>query len=127
MVNEVIIQLSEEPDLDEYDRLARLFGLIAVRAGEVIMKMREGACRPDYKADGSPVTAADVAADEVMRGCLARNLSPLSVVSGEIYTVGVPPCRLPRSGRSARRDQGVHSALIRVHRQHRPDRAWDAG
>src|ERR1700746_2467122 len=32
--------LSEELDLDEFDKLARLFGLIAVRAGEVIMKVR---------------------------------------------------------------------------------------
>ena len=90
MVNEVIIRLSEEPDLDEFDRLARLFGLIAVRAGEVIMKVREGACRPDYKADGSPVTAADLAADEVIRGCLARNLPELPVVTEETCAGAAP-------------------------------------
>jgi 3'(2'), 5'-bisphosphate nucleotidase len=95
MVNEVIIQLSEEPDLDEYDRLARLFGLIAVRAGEVIMKVREGACRPDYKADGSPVTAADLAADEVIRGCLARNLPELPVVTEE-SCAGAAPVKADR-------------------------------
>jgi 3'(2'), 5'-bisphosphate nucleotidase len=95
MVNEVIFQLSEEPDLDEYDRLARLFGLIAVRAGEVIMKVREGACRPDYKADGSPVTAADLAADEVIRGCLARNLPELPVVTEE-SCAGAAPVKADR-------------------------------
>jgi 3'(2'), 5'-bisphosphate nucleotidase len=83
MLNEIIIGLSEELDLDEFDRLARLFGLIAVRAGEVIMKIRSQACRPDYKADGSPVTAADLAADEVIRSCLARNLPELPVVTEE--------------------------------------------
>jgi 3'(2'), 5'-bisphosphate nucleotidase len=75
--------LSEELDLDEFDKLARLFGLIAVRAGEVIMKVREQTCRPDYKADGSPVTAADLAADEIIRECLTRNLPQIAVVTEE--------------------------------------------
>jgi 3'-phosphoadenosine 5'-phosphosulfate (PAPS) 3'-phosphatase len=69
--------LSEVLDLDEFERLARLFGLIAVRAGEVIMDARGDACRPDYKADGSPVTAADLRADELIRSCLERNLPDL--------------------------------------------------
>jgi 3'(2'), 5'-bisphosphate nucleotidase len=75
--------LSEELELDELDRLARLFGVIAVRAGEVIMKARADTCRPDYKADGSPVTAADLAADEAIRACLERNLPDLPVVTEE--------------------------------------------
>ncbi len=75
--------MSEELELDEFDRLARLFGVIAVRAGEVIMRARAGTCRPDYKADGSPVTAADLAADETIRACLARNLPDLPVVTEE--------------------------------------------
>ena len=78
--------MSEELELDEFDRLARLFGLIAVRAGEIIMKFREDACRPHYKADGSPVTAADLAADEIIRSCLARNLPELPVVTEESCT-----------------------------------------
>ena len=80
--------MTEELDLDEFDRLARLFGLIAVRAGEVIMKVREGACRPDYKADGSPVTTADLAADEMIRACLERNLPHLPVVTEETCAGG---------------------------------------
>src|SRR6202008_3109166 len=74
---------SEELELDEFDRLARLFGVIAVRAGEVILKARADTCRPDYKADGSPVTAADLAADEAIRACLERNLPDLPVVTEE--------------------------------------------
>jgi 3'(2'), 5'-bisphosphate nucleotidase len=81
--------LSEDIDLNELDKLARLFGLIAVRAGEVIMKVREASCRPDYKADGSPVTAADLAADEFIRDCLTRNLPQLAVVTEETCT-GAP-------------------------------------
>ena len=87
--------LTGELDLDEFDRLARLFGVIAVRAGEVIMKIRDQACRPDYKADGSPVTAADLAADEVIRGCLARNLPELPVVTEE-SRAGAPPVTADR-------------------------------
>ncbi|EHR04626.1 3'(2'),5'-bisphosphate nucleotidase CysQ [Bradyrhizobium sp. WSM471] len=69
--------------MEEFDRIARLFGLIAVRAGEVIMKDRESSGRPKIKADGSPVTAADLEADELIRSCLERNLSNIPVVSEE--------------------------------------------
>lgn len=82
--------MSEECDLDELDKLARLFGLIAVRAGEVIMKVRETSCRPDYKADGSPVTAADLAADELIRDCLKRKLPDFAVVTEESCTGAAP-------------------------------------
>lgn len=84
------ITLSEELELDEFDRLARLFGVIAVRAGEVIMKAQLDARRPNYKPDGSPVTAADLNADEVIRRCLAQNLPDLQVITEETCT-GAPP------------------------------------
>jgi 3'(2'), 5'-bisphosphate nucleotidase len=82
--------LSEELELDEFDRLARLFGVIAVRAGEIIMSVRAEASRPDYKADGSPVTAADLAADEAIRACLARNLPDFPVVTEETCATAPP-------------------------------------
>jgi len=84
------VHLSEELNLDEFDRLARLFGLIAVRAGEVVMGARADACLPDYKEDGSPVTAADLRADELIRGFLERNLPDLPVISEETCS-GAPP------------------------------------
>ncbi|TYO64587.1 3'(2'),5'-bisphosphate nucleotidase CysQ [Bradyrhizobium hipponense] len=77
------LYLSEELNLDEFERLARLFGLIAVRAGEVVMDARADACRPDFKADGSPVTAADLRADDLIRSCLERNLPDFPIVSEE--------------------------------------------
>lgn len=82
--------LSKELDLDKFDKLARLFGLISVRAGDVIMKVRADACRPDYKADGSPVTAADLAADEIIRDCLQRSLPLLPVVTEESCAGAAP-------------------------------------
>jgi 3'(2'), 5'-bisphosphate nucleotidase len=87
--------LHEEHDLKELDRFAQLFGLIAVRAGEVIMNVRLDAGRPSYKADGSPVTAADIAADEVIRDDLARDLPHLPVVTEETC-VGGPPTAAER-------------------------------
>jgi 3'(2'), 5'-bisphosphate nucleotidase len=69
--------------LDELDKLARLFGLIAVRAGELIMDTRTDMGHLDYKVDGSPITAADVLADEMIRVCLKRNLPRLLVVTEE--------------------------------------------
>ena len=73
----------ENFELHECDRLARLFGLIAVRAGEAILAIRAEGSRPDTKVDGSPVTAADLKSDEIIRACLARNLPDLPVVTEE--------------------------------------------
>src|SRR5450631_1691915 len=40
---------------------------------------------PDHKADGSPVTAADLEADELIRACLKRNLPHLPVITDQHY------------------------------------------
>jgi 3'(2'), 5'-bisphosphate nucleotidase len=71
------------PLLTDADRLARLFGEIAIRAGRAIMKSRNAGNAPQYKSDGSPVTAADLAADEVIRRELAQHLSGVVVISEE--------------------------------------------
>jgi 3'(2'), 5'-bisphosphate nucleotidase len=82
--------LSAEVDLNDVDRLAELFGTIAVRAGEVIMSARPQVCRPDYKADGTPVTAADLAADELIRDGLKGALPQLPVITEETCAGGAP-------------------------------------
>ena len=64
-------------------QLARLFGEIAVRAGRAIMKSRDTASAPQYKSDGSPVTAADLAADEIIRHELAQHLPEVAVITEE--------------------------------------------
>lgn len=75
--------MTNEPCLDERDRLARLFGVIAVRAGEAIMQARAIPNDPATKSDGSPVTEADLRADEIIRHCLQRNLPDLPVITEE--------------------------------------------
>ncbi len=71
------------------DKLARLFGLIAVRAGRAIMRVREAGTGTQYKGDGSPVTAADMEADEIIRHCLERNVPDLPVITEETCTTRV--------------------------------------
>lgn len=75
--------MSGDDLLEEADRIARLFGLIAVRAGEAIMRVRSRAGDPQYKCDGSPVTIADLEADEIIRSCIARNLPDMPVITEE--------------------------------------------
>lgn len=72
--------------MDDRDKLARLFGLIAVRAGRAILRVRETGASPRYKADGSPVTAADFEADEIIRHCLERNVPEFPVITEETCT-----------------------------------------
>jgi 3'(2'), 5'-bisphosphate nucleotidase len=79
-------KLNERNFLRELDQTARLFGQIALRAGRAIMEAREARHRPDYKADGSPVTVADLAADEIIRNALARDLPGLPVITEETCT-----------------------------------------
>ena len=63
--------LGESCTVGNRDKLARLFGLIAVRAGCAIMKVREMGGSAQYKDDRSPVTAADLAADNLIRPAMA--------------------------------------------------------
>ena len=79
-------ELSQSLPLNDADRLARLFGEITLRAGRAIMKARETANAPQYKSDGSPVTAADLAADEIIRRELAQHLPELVVITEESCT-----------------------------------------
>ncbi len=47
------------------------------------MQARASAGDPATKSDGSPVTAADLAADEIIRQCLLRNVPDLPVITEE--------------------------------------------
>jgi 3'(2'), 5'-bisphosphate nucleotidase len=78
--------LNDRPSLRDTDATSRLFGLIALRAGQAILQVREARHNPDTKSDGSPVTAADLAADEVIREGLARDLPGLAVITEETCT-----------------------------------------
>ena len=85
-INKVTDNLNETSIVDAQDKLARLFGLIAVRAGKAIMKVRAAGASAQYKGDGSPVTAADLEADEIIRHCLKRNVSEFPVITEETCT-----------------------------------------
>ena len=66
----------------EPDDLARLFSAIAVRAGLAILAGAEGIGSRD-KADGSPVTALDEEAQEIIVGELGRSLPGVLIVAEE--------------------------------------------
>lgn len=55
----------------------------AQSAGELIMRYRAGDANVEYKADGSPVTDADKAAEEMILNDLARLAPGLAVVAEE--------------------------------------------
>jgi 3'(2'), 5'-bisphosphate nucleotidase len=76
--------LNDSP-LNDTDEISRLFGLIAVRAGHAITGTRDGRV-PHYKSDGSPVTAADLAADELIRRELAQHIPGVTVITEETCT-----------------------------------------
>jgi 3'(2'), 5'-bisphosphate nucleotidase len=88
------VQVSDELNkadlLPDPDQLANRFGLIAVHAGNAIMTTRAKHDRPQYKSDGSPVTAADLAADEIIRRALPQHLPGVAVVTEE-SCAGLPP------------------------------------
>lgn len=66
----------------EPDELARLFSAIAVRAGLAILAGAEGIASRD-KADGSPVTALDEEAQDIIVGELERSLPGVLIVAEE--------------------------------------------
>jgi 3'(2'), 5'-bisphosphate nucleotidase len=68
------------------NKVAFLFGLIAVRAGAKILRVRDAGGDLQYKGDGSPVTKADLAADEIIRHCLKRNIPDVPVITQETCT-----------------------------------------
>jgi 3'(2'), 5'-bisphosphate nucleotidase len=65
------------------DEIAQLFAAIAVEAGQAIMRLRPALGNADEKADGSPVTQADIEADRLIRSRLAAALPSLPIISEE--------------------------------------------
>ena len=109
------------PSFDPATGAELLEGLtaLAVAAAKAILD-----CRADHsvriKADGSPVTPADEAAEAIIREGLARLAPSLPVVSEEQAErhAARRRCRL-FPGRSARRHTRIHRRPRRVHRQYR--------
>jgi 3'(2'), 5'-bisphosphate nucleotidase len=66
---------------------------LVVRAGTAILAVNRLAMRIDGKADGSPVTEADLAADRIIGEGLARLLPELPALSEERAHLARPPYR----------------------------------
>ena len=64
---------------------------LVVRAGAAILAVNRGAMRVDGKADGSPVTEADLAADRIIGEGLAALVPQIPAVSEERVHLAKPP------------------------------------
>ena len=67
----------------ERDAIATVFGTLALEAGLAIMQARSAGAPATRKADGSPVTQADLAADRCIRAGLTRALPDIAIVTEE--------------------------------------------
>jgi 3'(2'), 5'-bisphosphate nucleotidase len=72
-------------DTDARNDLASHFGNIASEAGRVIMSVYSPAVRVDTKADGSPVTMADIGAERVIRARLSEILPGVTIIAEESF------------------------------------------
>jgi 3'(2'), 5'-bisphosphate nucleotidase len=64
---------------------------LVVRAGAAILAVNRGAMRVDGKADGSPVTEADLAADRIICEGLAALVPDIPAISEERVDLAKPP------------------------------------
>ena len=64
---------------------------LVIRAGAAILAVNRGAMRVDGKADGSPVTEADLAADRIIGEGLAALVPDIPAISEERVHLAKPP------------------------------------
>ncbi len=69
---------------------------LAYRAGRITLGYFNVGIRPDYKADDSPVTAADRAAEEFIRGEIEKHY-PTHAILGEEFGASASSVTLPAS------------------------------
>ncbi len=70
------------------NEIAWAFGAIALEAGRAILAARAQGTQAAEKADGSPVTAADLAADSLIRSRLPGILPDTLVITEETFSAG---------------------------------------
>jgi 3'(2'), 5'-bisphosphate nucleotidase len=78
-------------DLDTAATLMAPLTDLVVRAGAAILAVDRGAMKIDGKADGSPVTEADLAADRIIADGLARLVPDVPALSEERVALARPP------------------------------------
>jgi 3'(2'), 5'-bisphosphate nucleotidase len=81
--------------LADHNHLALVFGTIALEAGQLIMKARDAGCTAQRKADGSPVTEADLVADQFIRGRLSDIARGELVITEETFDSSHSEATLP--------------------------------
>lgn len=74
----------------------RALGVLAREAGREILRLYERGCRQEQKADGSPVTEADQAAEAIILAGLARLFPAVPVAAEESIAAGRTPARAER-------------------------------
>ena len=102
---------------------------LAREAAREIMRIYAGDLGVRDKADKSPVTDADHAAEAIIVAGLRQLTPDMPVVAEEEMAAGRVPeleQRAVLAGRPARRHQGIHQEERRVHGEHRPDRGRPA-
>ena len=72
-------------DCIERNELALQFANIASRAGKLIMESRNSGVHVDLKSDGSPVTAADLQAERLIRMQLAQLMPDVKIIAEESF------------------------------------------
>jgi 3'(2'), 5'-bisphosphate nucleotidase len=84
---------SAGPTIDRDAAAALLESLtdLVIAAGAAILAVNRGAMRIDGKADGSPVTEADLAADRIITEGLARLVPQVPTLSEERVQLAKPP------------------------------------
>jgi 3'(2'), 5'-bisphosphate nucleotidase len=72
-------------DANARNQLAAQFGAIASHAGKFIMSVYADAPRVSTKADGSPVSDADIGAEQIIREQLSRLLPDVPLIAEESF------------------------------------------
>src|SRR3978361_1841086 len=91
-----MIEAASTAPLIDADRAAALMEPLTdlvVRAGAAILAVNRGSMKVDGKADGSPVTEADLAADRISGEGVARLLADVPALSEERLHLAKPPYR----------------------------------
>ena len=76
--------------LDDHDSIALRFADIAIEAGDLLRRMESDAGQPHIKGDGTPTTAADLAAEKLILSHLARVWPGVPLVAEETANQAAP-------------------------------------
>ena len=92
MTAQALPPVDAAPGLDDPDAIASLLAGIACAAGEVLLSFADG-CAHRLKEDGSPTSAADLAAEELIIAELAARWPGIPVVAEETASRAAPAAR----------------------------------